>query len=1067
MSVDLLTNAQSELDQLRSVKDRLAESLAAYAERLRESGALPSEALLVDLRDYRTRLLAIATGLSGEPPRASNLVPTYESLGEDVTWVGLSEYVQRSRCQIRALAVLQHVAGLRHKDDPYFPALSACQQHAAELQKLIVGGENSVAAVDVRDALNSGNHPLSSLITLIQDVDSLSDDRWTELNDQIVQAFGRSLSTAVARGKVAFTNTPVVASDGGVVISATHLNETPASRVSQSDANPSEMIQPSHVGGTSEDHASTAWNVAAAGSEFESDTSSIDYLKIDQLNINESGIASFLTDKPTVDSTSPGVEQSDANSLPLILETGIRVEPTAVNQFAAPGLSLQRDPGCTSIFESDASGPSIGDSGSLSANESEQNSDRETGEQSRQAASESEVSEASSIVSASKSQQVEPSARNTAEKSRTESILMDSDADSIFDAIGSQSKVKIPGRISPALDLKLLSDAPFPKIVRSAVAVSSPQAAAVQAANSVASLARHTVQLDGDARHTQLSKLVLQLLSEGRLAVAYQLTLGIESRLKGTESVPPSRLIRAMLLGRHICYARGEISRMVEEDLKALPPQLLTSGDSESNAATGLFVRAAALIPALLSSSPTASAILRSFRITPGLSHLYNYCSRLSNYGHKLQGQAADLFTPDCDLTNWECETSALRESIESWLTSTIQRNCPTSRSSLLFLHAHWTLMNGSVPRFAEAARSWSKWQECIRLVHRLLKPALYGAEHERTWVKTEIDRLTQLVHRETLPSDQQASRVVGAIEFPQEEMVRTIREGVDFASRWLRLCASKPAQGRTLVSREAEALRDEILERTDSVLAELLAFSEQNPAPRTRAAIATLCGTIEHLRSIFSPHSTLALRESDPRHVLYGELLKIPHLRMNDQWMPTVDPLTLENEILTSLGGEPRDWKRAFEIQCVARDHVATDRILQLNVWRTDQERDSLKRRRASELQVCREELQGELNELTQWLANESQHPRLGANLRSEFEQRLEQLNKTVASTIDFAAVQGEIAQLRMTVERRKRDLLQGARRISSAGFATRPTLLERNQAGAESPSERDVWSLNILSDN
>jgi hypothetical protein len=392
---------------------------------------------------------------------------------------------------------------------------------------------------------------------------------------------------------------------------------------------------------------------------------------------------------------------------------------------------------------------------------------------------------------------------------------------------------------------------------------------------------------------------VLKLLSENRLALAYHLMHAIETHHPGTRPRLPTWMIHALILGRHVCYAKGEIARQIEDDLKQFTPQLVTAGDADWNEATGFLARAAALVPALLASSPSACTILRLFGIEPGLSHLYNYCSRLATYGLRLHGQAADLFTPDCDLARWANEVSTLHQAIKKWFTDSVKKACPTSSASLMFLHAHWTLTGGRASRSEESVRLWSKWQECFHLVSQLLKPVQHAQEQERTWVKTEIDRLTQCVRLEPSADELNQALPVGTITFPLQEMLTMIHEGMDFASHWLRLCASKPTQGRTLVSRDAEVLRDEIVERTEPVLTELSVFSSANAAPQTKAAIACLKGTVEHLRAIFSPNSTLALSEADPRQVVYGELVKIPDLNLDEQGMPTVDPQTFEHQIL------------------------------------------------------------------------------------------------------------------------------------------------------------------------
>lgn len=392
---------------------------------------------------------------------------------------------------------------------------------------------------------------------------------------------------------------------------------------------------------------------------------------------------------------------------------------------------------------------------------------------------------------------------------------------------------------------------------------------------------------------------VVQLLSEDRPALAYHLMHAIETRHPGTPPGFPAWMIHAFVLGRHVCYAKGEIARQIEDDLQHFTPQVLAAANADWNEATGFLARAAALVPALLTSSPSASAILRSFRIEPGLTHLYNYCGRLATYGLRLHGQAADLFTPNCDMARWVREASTLRQALEKWFTETVRKACPTSSTSLMFLHAHWTLTGGRISRAAESVRLWSKWQECFHLVSKLLKPVQHGQEQERTWVKTEIDRLTQCTRLEPSAEELNQVNTVGTITFPLPEMLTVIHEGMDFASQWLRLCASKPTQGRTLVSRDAEVLRDEIVERTESVLTELSAVGGRNASLQTQAAIACLKGTVEHLRAIFALNSTLALSEADPQQVVYGELAKIPDLKLNDRGMPTVDPQILEHHIL------------------------------------------------------------------------------------------------------------------------------------------------------------------------
>jgi len=1003
ISVDLLTNAQIELDQLSQLRSRLAESLVLHANQLAECGALPSEELLEDLRTYRQRMMDLSTILtSGDPPQSN---PELEL----IDWKTLSGTIRRCHAQYqmvvdakeRAGKLLARIEALHYRDDPQFTPLAECKALARGLRNDIENSKQFPDDEGTPDRLDSECRPFQVVLRLVTSAEDLPDELWTELNDQVIESFGRPMATAVARGKIELT---ITADQDLINSESLGSHELP-----RQSAN----------------------------------TDSVEVTITDSM----SSLISHSDDSICPSATNAGNEDSVESSN---IEPCVPEMPSGAHSATEAALTSRNH---THIDQSEVDTDQASIFGTSPPALSNEDADKRDEEPSSTAVP----------------SQVEAPPATSATRSEPDSILDQDLEESIFDSISPSTSKKLLCKVSRSPSFRLISESPLQWSSGDRGRIASSTSGTPKSGSTSANLARNALQTDRDARHSQLSQLILQLLTEDRLELAYHLTRGIESRLRGFETVLPSSLIRALVLGRHLCYAQGEIARNVDEDLREFTPALLTTGDAEWNEATGLFVRAATLIPALLTSSATATSILRSFRITPGLSHLYNYCSRLSAYGHRLQGQASDLFTPDCDMTHWENETAELQRSIETWFTDSIKATCPTSRSSLLFLHAHWTLTNGSVSRYAESARLWSKWQECFRLVHRLLKPALNGHEHARTWVKSEIARLTQSVRLDSTVHDLGQPLPAGVMTFPLEAMVTFVREGVDFASRWLRLGASKPTQWRTLASHDAEDLRDEILERTDAVLEELATFGQQHPTTRTRAGIACLCGTIEHLRAIFSPHSTLALRETDPRHVLYGELLKIPNLKMNEQWVPAVDPLTLENEILTYLSGDPRDWKQAFELQCLARDHVATERILQLNVWRTELQREGLKRRRSGEIQICREELKREITDLQEWFSDPALHSLLRPSYSNELHKRIQRLETGLETTNDYAAIHDEINHVRLSVERQKREVFNTARRAGSASLtADSPARMEWKEPSESGlPSTTDNWVLNDVSDS
>ncbi|MDB5391972.1 MAG: putative lyase, partial [Planctomycetaceae bacterium] len=197
-SVDLLTNAQAELEQLQPLRTRLAESLTLHVNRLQATGEPPSEELLDNLRDYRRRLVE----LSGCLPTGIYQGPQLDRDETTLSWESLRGALRNYQLQLKAMEVLDEIEALRHKDDSEFVPLIECQRNAARLADSIRAGSTDAETNEPLHSLNAGNHPYCMLMTLVVHGDELADEVWTEFNDQVIGAFGRPLATAVARGKI-------------------------------------------------------------------------------------------------------------------------------------------------------------------------------------------------------------------------------------------------------------------------------------------------------------------------------------------------------------------------------------------------------------------------------------------------------------------------------------------------------------------------------------------------------------------------------------------------------------------------------------------------------------------------------------------------------------------------------------------------------------------------------------------------------------------------------------------------------------------------------------------------
>ena len=101
----------------------------------------------------------------------------------------------------RANGLLTRVLSVVHLDDPAFPALLECQAKATELRLAFsrAGADRrGLTAKEVLDQLV----PFENLLILTVERDTLTDERWAQLDGAVARVFGRQLVNAIARGRL-------------------------------------------------------------------------------------------------------------------------------------------------------------------------------------------------------------------------------------------------------------------------------------------------------------------------------------------------------------------------------------------------------------------------------------------------------------------------------------------------------------------------------------------------------------------------------------------------------------------------------------------------------------------------------------------------------------------------------------------------------------------------------------------------------------------------------------------------------------------------------------------------
>ena len=189
---------QQQLSSLSKCHGSLGSHLLQAAQKLQQAGTPLSETLLEELVRYNRDFNRLQQEVMTE--------------GESVSQVemSLSDLEKRLHQQIepndspnqrqKALSVLEQVLSLTHKDQGAFESLDSAKHSATQLQTQITHSTTEFSP-EV-EALVTGVHPLSALLTLVETGESLDDQQWIVLEEKVSASFGKSLAVAISRGKI-------------------------------------------------------------------------------------------------------------------------------------------------------------------------------------------------------------------------------------------------------------------------------------------------------------------------------------------------------------------------------------------------------------------------------------------------------------------------------------------------------------------------------------------------------------------------------------------------------------------------------------------------------------------------------------------------------------------------------------------------------------------------------------------------------------------------------------------------------------------------------------------------
>ena len=197
IAADPIDERRLQLARLRDAGIRLSTRLRQMSRDMVENTDLPDVDAIDGLIQFRNEFDRLQAGI----PRASG---TPGGPPEDVSLVEMQIQLDSQAIIQSALRRLDMFVRIQHIDLPEFPPWQRCLADARQLRGELVTVPSDRARITAEQFL-SPQGPLNAALTLVSEGQELTDEQWSQLLDSVSAAYGREISTAIARGKLSLT----------------------------------------------------------------------------------------------------------------------------------------------------------------------------------------------------------------------------------------------------------------------------------------------------------------------------------------------------------------------------------------------------------------------------------------------------------------------------------------------------------------------------------------------------------------------------------------------------------------------------------------------------------------------------------------------------------------------------------------------------------------------------------------------------------------------------------------------------------------------------------------------
>lgn len=502
-----------------------------------------------------------------------------------------------------------------------------------------------------------------------------------------------------------------------------------------------------------------------------------------------------------------------------------------------------------------------------------------------------------------------------------EAPRLQAEADSAADALGCDEDTQVEADPIDA------PDAPAPTAARTAAPTilvdvgsthdaprQAPAASDAPGARAAASADR-TDRPDTPAGRAAQVPDVWLALHEGRLSLAYQLARAARAA-EVAVLVPPDALLASVVLADHIVMPEGAVVAALSSHYT----QLLDEADPPDApddwlTAVAVLKVAATLRPLLLAPGSGAAEVATNLHLGPYHDGVYQLVRTVQQHSELLQGFRLDMstFRTTRNAAAWQLDLDALRREAGEW-----HDQAP-----------HMTML------FSASTKVWQHWLKPGGLLHRLLTPIARNDFADLPAMKQLIAELGQpgnvemrVQHTDRREVGRPRGEDIQARALVQ--LVNRVDEAASLARRWIALVEARP-QASDALDRKLSALRADIATARARVDAELAAPAGRDEQGLVTMARRVLQRSIDALWNLFDPERPAQPVEQHPEELLGADLLLVPTVDMDVQWMPEHAGSDLLQLVLTSPNYPELAPAYAFEERLARQDLEGSERLLRL----------------------------------------------------------------------------------------------------------------------------------------